>query len=145
MSGMLDTNILVYAVNQEGPRHEPAKAYLSDLLASPGPWYLCWAIVYEFLRVVTHPKVFASPLPWRDAWQFLEVLLGVPNVELLYESEEHAEVLEMLLESVRNPSGNLMHDCHIAALLKENGVGVLYTHDTDFRLFPFLKVIDPFE
>jgi len=38
----------------------------------------------------------------------------------------------------------LVPDAHLAALLKQHGVRVLYTRDADFRKFPFLDVRDPF-
>jgi len=41
--------------------------------------------------------------------------------------------------------GNLVPDAHLAALLRQHGVGRLYTVDRDFRKFDFLKVTDPSE
>jgi predicted nucleic acid-binding protein len=41
------------------------------------------------------------------------------------------------------PRGNLVPDVHLAALLRQNGVHVICTHDRDFRKFDFLKVMDP--
>jgi len=38
-----------------------------------------WAICYEFLRVVTHPKVLRRPSSAPQAWQFVEVLLESPG------------------------------------------------------------------
>jgi hypothetical protein len=38
---------------------------------------------------------------------------------------------------------NLVPDAHLAALLREHGVKVLYTHDRDFRKFDVLDVRDP--
>jgi predicted nucleic acid-binding protein len=35
-------------------------------------------------------------------------------------------------------------DAHLAALLRQHGVGTLYTNDRDFRRFDFLRVINPF-
>ena len=40
--------------------------------------------------------------------------------------------------------GNLVPDAHLAALLKQHGVAVLYSMDNDFRRFPFLSVKNPF-
>jgi predicted nucleic acid-binding protein len=39
--------------------------------------------------------------------------------------------------------GNLVPDAHLAALLRQNGIRTLYTHDRDFRKFDFLEVKDP--
>ena len=38
---------------------------------------------------------------------------------------------------------NFVPDAHFAAILKQHGIRTLYTHDRDFRRFPFLRVIDP--
>jgi uncharacterized protein len=35
-------------------------------------------------------------------------------------------------------------DAHLAALLRQHGVGTLYTRDADFRKFTFLELRDPF-
>jgi hypothetical protein len=40
-------------------------------------------------------------------------------------------------------AGNLMHDAHTAVLMREHGIRVIYTRDTDFHRFPFLELIDP--
>jgi predicted nucleic acid-binding protein len=38
----------------------------------------------------------------------------------------------------------MVPDTHLATLMRENGVRVLYTRDRDFRRFDFLDVRDPF-
>ncbi len=143
MSGLIDTNLLVYAVNRDSIHHSKARDFLENQLKGSAFIYLCWANIYEFLRVSTHPKVFSRPLNWNQAYQFLELLLQSPRVEILHEGEEHPNILKRILSQVRRPQGNFMHDCHLAALLKEHGVHRIYTHDTDFRLFEFLKITDP--
>ena len=35
------------------------------------------------------------------------------------------------------------HDAHTAILMRENGIKVIYTRDTDFNRFPFVDTIDP--
>lgn len=40
-------------------------------------------------------------------------------------------------------SGNLAHDAHIAALLREHGVEEIWTADRDFARFAGLQVRDP--
>jgi len=143
MSGLIDTNLLVYAVNRDSPQNQSARSFLSETLEGTKEVYLCWAVFYEFLRVTTHPKVFPKPLTWQEALGFVAGILKSPNVKILYEGEGHCEVLQDVLRLLRIPQGNLMHDAHIAALLKENGLSKIYTCDTDLRLFPFLEVVDP--
>jgi hypothetical protein len=40
--------------------------------------------------------------------------------------------------------GNLVPDAHLAALLLQHDVRVIYTNDRDFRKFDFLDTRNPF-
>ena len=42
------------------------------------------------------------------------------------------------------PSGNLVSDAHVVALMRENGVRTIWTHDRDYRRFSGIEVRDPF-
>jgi predicted nucleic acid-binding protein len=108
-----------------------------------GAWYLTWGIVYEFLRVTTHPRVFRSPWSAAQAWTFVEALLASPNLELLCPTDRHAEVVAEVLQIVPHLSGNLLHDAQTAVLMREHGIRTIMTRDTDFHRFPFLESIDP--
>lgn len=41
-------------------------------------------------------------------------------------------------------AGNLMHDLHIAVLLREHGVSEFLTADTDFHRFKGFRTTNPF-
>ena len=43
------------------------------------------------------------------------------------------------------PTGNLVPDAHLVALMKENEVRTIWTHDRDFRRFTGIEVRDPFD
>lgn len=139
----VDTNILVYADREETPDHQAAKELLRGLAIGSEPWALPWPCIYEFLRVVTHPRVFHPPTPIDEAWEAVELLLDSPSVLVLSEGERHRRILGDLLRAAP-VTGNLVHDAHIAALLLEHGVNEILTADEDFRRFPGLKVTNPF-
>ena len=139
----VDTNILVYAHRDETPQHQKALQTLRELATGPEPWVLPWPCVYEFVRVVTHPRVFHSPTPSAEAWRAVESLLDSPSRLQLAEEEGHREILtELLRTSV--PEGNTLHDAHIAALLIEHGVHEIITAEEAVRRFPRLKMTNPF-
>ena|SRR5436309_9160158 len=139
----VDTNVLVYAHRQEPSEHAVAQKVLAELATGGEPWALPWPCIYEFLRVVTHPRVFHPPTPVHEAWKAVELLLDSPSMILISEGERHRAILgELLQGSV--VTGNLFHDAHIAALLIEHGVGEFLTNDEDFRRFPKLRVTNPF-
>jgi toxin-antitoxin system PIN domain toxin len=139
----VDTNILVYAAVAAVPQHKKARDTLRALAEGPGAWALPWPCCYEFLRIVTHPRVYKPPMSVSAALGFLRPLLASPSLRVLHESERHFAVLERLLAQ-SGVSGNLIHDAHIAALCEEHGVGRLITADRDFARFPGLVTWNPF-
>lgn len=139
----VDSNILVYAHRDETPQHRKALQVLRELATGSEPWVLPWPCIYEFLRVVTHPRVFHPPTPLDEAWRAVESLLDSPSRVRLAEGERHREILAELLRTSA-PEGNLLHDAHIAALLIEHGAYEIITADEAFRRFRRLKVVNPF-
>ena len=139
----LDTNILVYARRAESAHHTAAVKLLQTLAEGDAPWALPWPCVYEFLRVVTHPRMFDPPTPIDAALEDLDSLLDSPSLSLLGEGPSHPAHMMQAIESGR-AVGNLAHDAHIAALAVEHGVSELWTTDGDFSRFPGLHSRNPF-
>jgi toxin-antitoxin system PIN domain toxin len=139
----LDTNVLVFAEIRTSPQHERALAVLREMSEGAAAWALPWPCVYEFLRVVTHPRVYHPPVPIDVALQDLDAILASPSLMLLSETPRHAEVMNAVVRD-SGVTGNLIHDAHIAALCLEHGIGELVTGDRDFRRFSALRVFDPF-
>ncbi len=139
----LDTNILVYARREETVHHAAAIALLTRLAEGDEPWSIPWPCVYEFLRVVTHPRVFAPATDLDTALEGLESLFESPSLLLLGEGSAHPVQLRRTVRGGR-AVGNLAHDAHIAALVLEHGVRELWTTDADFSRFPGVRVRNPF-
>jgi len=139
----IDTNILVYARRQETTHHKAAIALLERLATGAAPWAIPWPCVYEYLRVVTHPRVFAPPTDVDLALADLDRLAACPSVHFLGEGPSHLAQLRLAVRSGR-ATGNLVHDAHIAALVVEHGVHELLTTDHDFARFPGVRARNPF-
>lgn len=140
---VVDTNVLLYAADADSEFHEPCRRLLDDARRQATPWFLTWNICYEFLRVSTHPRVYARPWSAPGALAFIDVLLSSPAASLLTATPRHAAVLRQCLEELPEARGNLIHDLHTAVLMREHGVGRIVTRDSDFHRFGFLEVIDP--
>jgi uncharacterized protein len=140
----VDTNVLVYAEIRSSRHHACASDLLRSLAESGLPWAIPWPCVYEFVRVVTHPRVYHPPAPMDVVLTDLAAILASPSLVLLGETSRHAEIMATVVRQ-SGATGNLVHDAHIAALCLEHGVTELLTGDRDFSRFAGLRVSDPFE
>lgn len=140
---VLDTNVLLYAANDDSEFQSACAGLLEECRRDPSPTFLTWRICYEFLRVATHRRIFPSPLTAAGAWSFLRVLLDSPGFGLLRPTERHARALARICEELPELRGNDARDLHTAVLMREHGIGRICTRDTDFHRFPFLTVVDP--
>ena len=141
----VDTNVLVYAADADSPFHAACLAWLERQRGRADAWYTTWAILYEFLRVTTHPRVMRRPWNVSEAWGFVRALLASPGLGVLVATQRHANVAEQVIAELPHLAGNLLHDAHTAILMREHGIRQICTRDTDFHRFPFLKVIDPLQ
>ncbi len=135
MSYSVDVNVLLYASDTSSPKHADAIRFLKQRASDPDLFCIAWSTLIAFLRIATHPGIFAQPLSPDDALRNVESLLSLPRVRLLAEGEGFLEIYREVTAHfpVR---GNL---------LRQHGVRRLYTVDRDFRKFDFLEVADPFE
>jgi uncharacterized protein len=142
-SGVIDTNILLYAANGDAPESGSARDFLEGVRQERGAWFLTEGIFYEFLRVSTHPRVFPRPLLAGEAMDFLTAVLDSPSLSMISAGDRHLLSLAHVLKGLHAPVGNLFFDIRTAALMREHGIGVIYTADTDFLQFRDLEVINP--
>lgn len=139
----VDTNLLVYAHRRESRHHESAASLIRGLAEGNDAWAIPWPCCYEFLSVVTNPRI------WRDSatspeqsWRQLAAWTASPSMRLIGETDDFPEILESF---VRRPRviGGVVHDARIAAICVAHGAEALLTRDRDFSLFPELKTWDP--
>jgi len=140
---VVDTNVLVYAADEDSPFHPSCKNWLEQQRQRAEAWYTTWPILYEFLRVTTHPRVMRRPWKAPAAWKFVAALLASPGLSVLVPTQRHPEVAAQVIKELPQIAGNLLHDAHTAILMREHGIRRVCTRDMDFHRFPFLEVIDP--
>ena len=139
----VDTNLLVYAHRRESRHHVAASSLVRGLAEGTDSWAIPWPCCYEFLSVVTNPRIWKDTATSPDqAWQQLAAWTASPTVRLIKETDDFLDVLERF---VRRPRviGGVVHDARIAAICVAHGVEALLTRDRDFSLFPELKTRDP--
>ncbi len=143
MSVTVDANVLVYASNESEPVHRPARLLLERLAAGPQIVCLFWPTIMGYLRIVTHPSLLPRPLSPAEAIANVSALIALPHVRTPGEGDGF---WELYLVTRGDPDrGNDVPDGHLAALMRQHGVGTIYTRDRDFRRFDGIAVEDPFE
>lgn len=142
---LVDTNVFVYAANGDSAEHSTCFALVDGWRRQDLPWYTTWPIVYELLRVLTHPSVLPRPRTVAEAWGFVTALLESPSLTVLVPTERHRALAATTFADLPRVAGNLMHDAHTAIVMREHGIRRIVTRDRDFAHFPFLEAIDPLE
>ena len=143
MSAAIDVNILLYASDASSEFSERARKFLADRAASSELLYVSWGTIMAYLRIATHPSIFSRPLTSAEAAANVDTLVNLPQTRVLHEEEGFWDTF---LEVTRHVPvrGNLVPDAHLATILRQHGVRVLYTNDVDFRKFSFLEIRSPF-
>jgi toxin-antitoxin system PIN domain toxin len=134
----VDTNILVYAHREELPQHRAARTKLTALAEADAAWGIPVFCVAEFVRVVTHPRLFDPPYSADEACRAVDRLLASPSVRVLHSGPSFLAHFEEALREA-NAVGNLVFDAHIVAVCRESGVTSLLTEDRDFARFHRFK------
>lgn len=138
----VDTNILVYAHRRDSPWNDRAHAALLRLGEHRALWSIPWPCVYEFLAIVTHPKIYTDPTPLPKALDQIDAWSGAGNLRLLAEETSTWRVARELLNAAK-VTGPRMHDAKIAAICLSQGVAELWTADRDFSRFGHLRTRNP--
>jgi toxin-antitoxin system PIN domain toxin len=142
LSATVDTNILLYAANADDEAHPVARELLGRLAAGPDLFYLFWPTIMGFLRIATHPAIFPNPQSPEQAVAAITALVDRPNVRTPSEADGFWELYEATADS--QTRGNHVPDAHIAALMRQHGITVIYTRDKDFRRYEGIDARDPF-
>jgi uncharacterized protein len=132
-----DVNLLVAASRADHPHHPIALAWLTQAMSharTHADLKLLSTVVASFLRLVTHPKIFAVPTPIKQAVAFIDTLLASPGVAMLTAHDEWPKLRALCID--HNLSSNDLPDAWIAACVLQQQE-VLATFDRDFvRLLP---------
>lgn len=144
MSLTFDANVLLYASDETSAHHARARAFLDRVASGDELVYLFWPTLMAYLRIATHPAIFERPLPPADAVGNVERLLSLPHVQTVGEHDRFWAAYRRVAAEA-DVRGNLVPDAHLVALMLENGVRTIWTHDRDYRRFPDIEARDPFD
>jgi toxin-antitoxin system PIN domain toxin len=130
---LVDANILLYAVDETSPFHEPAREWLEEALNGSRRVGIPWSSLTAFARIATHPRALRDPVSPAEAWEFVEEWLAAPPVWVPVPGRGYAEILGRLVRDL-DLRANLVADAAVAALCVEHGLEIV-SADSDFARF----------
>jgi toxin-antitoxin system PIN domain toxin len=134
---LLDVNVLVYAFRPDAGDHERWRDWVQAATSSDAPFGVSPLALSGFVRVVTHPRVFARPDAVGDALDFTRALLARPTAVGVVAGPRHWAIFDRLCRAV-DAKGNTVADAYHAALAIETGSEWI-TADRGFARFPGLR------
>jgi len=132
-----DVNVLVYAHREDSAHHAGCRGWVEKVINGDEAYGLSELVLSGFVRVATHPKVFAKPSTLSDAFAFIEQLRGQPNCVPVAPGPRHWGIFRALCAAA-GARGNLVPDAYLAAMAIESGCEWITT-DRDFSRFKGLR------
>jgi|SRR5262249_31976891 len=138
-----DVNVLVYAHRRDAPDHAQYLAWLERLINGDEAYGLADLVLSGFVRVVTHPRVFAPPSTIAEALAFAGAIRTRANCVPISPGVRHWDLFVSLCHRA-GVRGNLVPDAYLAALAIESGSEWITT-DRGFARFPGLRWRHPLD
>lgn len=123
--GIVDTNVLVYALNADAPQHAAARALLEAARAdTSATLFVTSQILCDFYSVVTNPRRVPKPRAAAEAVAAISSLLA-----FLHLLPVPAHAVNGLLDLLRRHpvTGVDVFDLQIVATMQANSVERVYT------------------
>jgi uncharacterized protein len=139
--GIVDSNVLVYALDADASQHLPSRHLLDEGRSGATTLYVTSQILCEFYSIVTNPRRVARPRTAADAIAAIAGLLAFLHVLPI-----PARAVEGWLDLLRRRpvTGGDVFDLQLAATMLANGVQRIYTFNTtDFEAFTDLVISTP--
>lgn len=139
--GIVDANVLVYALDADAPQHLASRRLLDEGRSGTTTLYVTSQILCEFYSVVTNPRRVAKP---RNAADAIAALVGL--LSFLRVLPTPARAVNGCLDLLRRrpvTAGDIF-DLQLAATMLANGLQRIYTFNTtNFEGFTELVVSTP--
>ena len=132
-----DVNILIHAFRSDSSDHKICRIWLDGVVNGDSRYGMAPQVLSGFIRIATHPKVFAVPSSLNEVFQFSNLLLAQPHCVVIQPGERHWNIFTRLCHEA-DARGNLVPDAWFAALAIESGCEWI-TLDRDYARFPNLR------
>ena len=124
---LVDTNVLIYALNQDSVYHNSAK----PILLNPNyNFFITSKNVSEFFAVTSKLKI-----SYQSSLNFYEELKT--NTNILFPTEKSLPIFEKLIKQYQ-PKGNQVFDVEIVSIMLDNNIN----HIATFNQKDFIRITE---
>ncbi|MBI2641334.1 type II toxin-antitoxin system VapC family toxin [Candidatus Roizmanbacteria bacterium] len=135
---LLDSNIVVYAINSASPKHSVAQKFINQYRQS---LFLAHQNVLETIRIITHRK-FPNPMTITSA---LKTLSNFTETLSLISPKQESYFLATELIKKYSLDADKVFDAYLVATALSNGITTIATdNEKDFKVIKEISVTDPF-
>jgi predicted nucleic acid-binding protein len=133
----LDTNILLYAADEDCREHDAAIRLVNDALRSPAEWILADQVLFEMY--------FAKPLSAAEAARRVAFLRDASGFSFCCHELRSWPTIRSGMSAPAFPRRRT-YDLVLAVTLRSNGVTEFFTRNVaDFRDAGFTRVVNPID
>lgn len=135
---LLDSNILIYAINESSPKHKKAQAVIEKNIS-----LLCIAQqnIVESLRVLTHPT-YIGHVSVHKGLEILQPIISVCTI--IAPIRETYNIYAELIKKY-GVTSNALFDAYLVATMISNSVDEIITDNSkDFRKYSEIAIVKPF-
>lgn len=142
---LLDTNVLVYAHNQDSPLHNQSLSLIKGVVTGQFRGVLAQQNLLEFYSIITDKRRIAKPLSPLQAQEILGDYLKLP-FEIIFPNRETIGKLSVLCGKNKIKNGQVFDAYLVATMLSHQIKHIITANTKDFKMFSEIKVwgIDDF-
>jgi predicted nucleic acid-binding protein len=135
---LVDSNILVYAINSDSPKYRRAVSFLQSYKSS---LVFAHQNIIEAIKVLTERK-YSHPISSALA---ANAVLSITNACKVISPNDMTFFLVLEYITKHQPIGNRIFDAYLAATALSNGIHQIATDNVkDFQGFREIKLLNPF-
>ena len=135
---LVDSNILIYAINSSSPKHSAAQEFLQTHASHIA---IAHQNIFESLRVLTHKK-FPNPMLSIGA---INAINNIAEHCHVIAADQGAHHIAMAIIQKHRLMGDKIFDAYLAATALSVGINTIATDNTkDFSDLEELLLINPF-
>lgn len=138
---LFDTNILVYAHNQDSPFHNKSLSLVNRAVTGEIKGILTQQNLLEFYSIITDKRRITKPLSVVKAQELVEDYLKLP-FDVIAPSKETIKILSLLCRKNKIKNGQVFDAYIVATMLSHRIKNIVTANIKDFLVFTEIKVWD---